>query len=173
MQDEWHTPLGTALTGRAASRTGGMAPPTAAVHTVQQPARAAAEAHLQGLLAAKDSEAALLRQQLQQLTADFKFNLKVQRGLGGAGFAVLWRVHSLPAAGTCPLGSRPAAHPAHSAPCTAPAAQLLEERDAKLERLEAATAGLREAGAAHNAGLAEARRQLAEKEAALRDKEAR
>lgn len=43
---------------------------------MQQAARSA-EAHLQGLLAAKDSETALLRQQLQQLTADFKFNLKV------------------------------------------------------------------------------------------------
>jgi hypothetical protein len=32
---------------------------------------------MQGLLAAKESEAALLRQQLAQLTADFKFNLKV------------------------------------------------------------------------------------------------
>lgn len=35
---------------------------------------------LGGLLAAKESEAALLRQQLQQLTADFKFNLRVSPG---------------------------------------------------------------------------------------------
>ena len=34
-------------------------------------------AEQQSMLAAKESEAALLRQQLQQLTSDFKFNLKV------------------------------------------------------------------------------------------------
>lgn len=39
--------------------------------------RGAGEQQLQGLLASKESEAVLLRQQLAQLTADFKFNLKV------------------------------------------------------------------------------------------------
>ncbi|PRW33759.1 hypothetical protein C2E21_7472 [Chlorella sorokiniana] len=125
LEDDWHTPLGTVMTGRPGTLRGSLAPPTAGAPTVQQAARGA-EAHLQGLLAAKDSEAALLRQQLQQLTADFKFNLK-----------------------------------------------LLEERDAELERLEKELANQREADAAHNTGLAEARRLAAEREAALREKEAR
>lgn len=64
------------MTSRPGTQHAGLAPPTAGAPTVQQAARSA-EAHLQGLLAAKDSETALLRQQLQQLTADFKFNLKV------------------------------------------------------------------------------------------------
>lgn len=75
MQDDWHTPLGTVVpasrptSSRSGSRGGAGAtqPPGAAAHTPQ----------LGGLLAAKESEAALLRQQLQQLTGDFKFNLKV------------------------------------------------------------------------------------------------
>lgn len=64
------------MTSRPGTQHAGLARPTAGAPTVQQAARSA-EAHLQGLLAAKDSETALLRQQLQQLTADFKFNLKV------------------------------------------------------------------------------------------------
>jgi hypothetical protein len=64
VQDDGHTPLASAFSSRPVSR------PT----TV---ARGAAEQQLQGMLASKESEAALLRQQLAQLTADFKFNLKV------------------------------------------------------------------------------------------------
>lgn len=54
-----------------------------------------------------------------------------------------------------------------------PVPQLLEERDAELERLESVAGGLRESAASHQAGLAEARRQLSEREAALREKDAR
>ena len=73
----------------------------------------------------------------------------------------------------CPVSSR-----GWGAPSTRPrmlgcAMQLLEERDAELERLEKELGGLRQAGAAHNSGLAEARRLAAEREAALREKEAR
>jgi hypothetical protein len=51
----------------------------AAVAAAGQPTRGAEQQQQlqQSMLAAKESEAALLRQQLQQLTADFKFNLKV------------------------------------------------------------------------------------------------
>lgn len=41
------------------------------------PSPAAAQADLQGALAGRESELALARQQLAQLTADFKFNLKL------------------------------------------------------------------------------------------------
>lgn len=61
-QDGGPTPLATAFSTRPASRSAG---------------RGAADQQVQGLLAAKESEAALLRQQLAQLTADFKFNLRV------------------------------------------------------------------------------------------------
>lgn len=51
--------------------------------------------------------------------------------------------------------------------------QLLQERDAELDRADKVLAGLREAASKRDAALAEARRGLAAKEAALRDKEAR
>lgn len=41
------------------------------------PSPAASQADLQGALAGRESELALARQQLAQLTADFKFNLKL------------------------------------------------------------------------------------------------
>ena len=51
--------------------------------------------------------------------------------------------------------------------------QLLEERDAELERTDLVLTGVKEAAAAKEVALAEARRALAEREAALRDREAR
>jgi len=51
--------------------------------------------------------------------------------------------------------------------------QLLEERDAELERVDKVVAGLRESATSRDSALAEARRALSSKEAALRDKEAR
>lgn len=57
--------------------------------------------------------------------------------------------------------------------CCSAAVQLLQERDAELERADQVLVGLREAATARDAALAEARRGLAAKEAALRDKEAR
>ena len=51
--------------------------------------------------------------------------------------------------------------------------QLLEERDAELERLETVASGLREAAASRDLVAAEARRALSSKDSALRDKEAR
>lgn len=91
-QDERRTPLATAFSSRPQSRAGsgyaaGLAGAAAAAAPLSalrasppQPATvhpATQQQVAQGLLAAKESEAALLRQQLQQLTADFKFNLKV------------------------------------------------------------------------------------------------
>lgn len=58
--------LGPAPGLRGGAPPGALPQQTAAQHAVTQ-----------SLLAAKESEAALLRQQLHQLTADFKFNLKV------------------------------------------------------------------------------------------------
>ncbi|KAL4858126.1 hypothetical protein ACK3TF_001623 [Chlorella vulgaris] len=113
LEDDGHTPLASAFSSRPVSR------PTTA-------ARGAAEQQLQGMLASKESEAALLRQQLAQLTADFKFNLK-----------------------------------------------LLDERDSELERVDTVTAGLREAAAAREAALQDARRTASDRDAALREKEAR
>lgn len=69
----------------------------------------------------------------------------------------------------CPLGSRLATAPPTCSHVYACALQLLEERDAELERLEKELASHREAGAAHNSGLAEARRLAVEREAALRE----
>ena len=57
-------------------------------------------------------------------------------------------------------------------PCLS-AVQLLEERDAELERVDAVMTGLREAAATREAALQEARHTLGCREAALRDKEAR
>ncbi len=62
----------------------------------------------------------------------------------------------------------------HSCPLSAAiAVQLLQERDAELDRADKVLAGLREAASKRDADLAEARRGLAAREAALRDKEAR
>ncbi len=94
LQDE-RTPLAAAFSSRPHHRAGQGAagPPTGGAGGLLGPATAqrggsspaalpqqtaAQQAVTQSLLAAKDSEAALLRQQLQQLTADFKFNLKVR-----------------------------------------------------------------------------------------------
>ena len=51
--------------------------------------------------------------------------------------------------------------------------QLLEERDAELERVDTVMAGLKEAATTREAALQETRRTLSDKEAALRDREAR
>ena len=76
-QDDWHTPLGTVA---PATRPPASRPGTQAGAPVLPGAGAPLTPQLGGLLAAKESEAALLRQQLQQLTADFKFNLRVSPG---------------------------------------------------------------------------------------------
>ena len=62
---------------------------------------------------------------------------------------------------------------AHPLPAPAPALQLLEERDAELERMDSVMGGLREAAATREAALQEARRSLGDVQAALREKEAR
>lgn len=65
LEDDGRTPMATAFSSRPASRSASAG------------LRGAGEQQLQGLLASKESEAVLLRQQLAQLTADFKFNLKL------------------------------------------------------------------------------------------------
>ena len=82
LQDDSRTPMASAFSSRPASgRTmrsgsgGGGEQPTPQLQPPQQQLQH--HQQLQSLLAARESEAALLRQQLQQLTADFKFNLQV------------------------------------------------------------------------------------------------
>ena len=58
-------------------------------------------------------------------------------------------------------------------PCPCPTLQLLEERDAELERMDTVMGGLREAAATRETALQEARLSLGDREAALWDKEAR
>lgn len=66
----------------------------------------------------------------------------------------------------------PDQHPTPPA-CPPSCPQLLEERDAELERVDSVVAGLREAATSREAALAEARRALSAKEVALREREAR
>lgn len=218
-----HSWVGPGAAGSVVGVDGGLLVPAAGARGGSRPGgppqhTKAQQAVTQSLLAAKESEAELLRQQLQQLTTDFKFNLKVgfhRRARPLMRFRACWSavmlgqvicrsfvfcssVHSqllrcwVTQANTHPIAAllrtmacilsvqclTPWMLPVilrhvFSSRTAATAVQLLEERDAELERVDIVLAGLREAAATRDAALSEARTSLAAKEAALRDKEAR
>ena len=114
-------------------------------------------------LHARDSECAALKSNLEQVTADFRYNLKVREREGGGEGRSSSSLHCT-CARTPPfslLHSLSPSCPTATFLIAWPARQVLAERDSTISRLEVSVGGVREAEAGRRAAEEDARRAKA------------